>query len=211
MVGLPSHYAGDSDGDCVILRLARPDLLGDLDLLILTERLRFLISAREPCESASDEECLRRRSRTGLRELLGDLRRRRRGVRDRDLDTLGGGELDLSLALGVTDREVILGTLLLSLLGDQDLSLRLRGLGDLELVEGERRARRGGGDLDRSDEGDLRARRRGGVRERSEDGERRMRRGGGGEAERLPEGDRRRSRDLSRRPPRPRPRSPPGT
>jgi hypothetical protein len=195
----------------VILRLARPDLLGDLDLLILTERLRFRISTLEPCESASDEECLRRRSRIGLRELLGDLRRRRGGVRDRDLDTLGGGELNLFLPFGVTDREVFLGNLLLSLLGDQDLSLLRRGFGDLESREGERRARRGGGDLDRSDEGDLRARRRGGVRERSEEGERRMRRGGGGEAERLPEGERRRSRDLSRRPPRPRPRSPPGT
>jgi hypothetical protein len=193
----------------VILRLAWPDLLGDRDLLILTERLRFLISAREPCESASDEECLRRRSRTGLRELLGDLLRRRGGVRDRDLDTLGGGELDLSLALGVTDREVFLGNLLLSLLGDQDLSLLLRGFGDLE-PEGERRARRIGGDLDRSDDSDLLARRRGGVRERPEEGERRVRRGGG-EAERSAEGERRRSRDLSRRPPRPRPRSPPGT
>jgi hypothetical protein len=192
------------------LRLARPDLLGDRDLLILTERLRFLMSAREPCESASDEECLRRRSRTGLRELLGDLLRRRGGVRDRDLDTLGGGELDLPLALGVTDREVFLGNLLLSLLGDQDLFLLLRGFGDLE-SEGERRARRTGGDLDRSDEGDLLVRRRGGVRERPEEGERRVRRGGGGEAERSPEGERRRSRDLSRRPPRPRPRSPPGT
>jgi hypothetical protein len=193
----------------VILRLAWPDLLGDRDLLILTERLRFLISAREPCESASDEECLRRRSRIGLRELLGDLLRRRGGVRDRDLDTLGSGELGLSLALGVTDREVFLGNLLLSLLGDQDLFLLLRSLGDLELGE-ERRARRTGGDLDRSDDGDLRARRRGGVRERPEEGERRVRRGGG-DAERSAEGERRRSRDLSRRPPRPRPRSPPGT
>jgi len=57
--------AGDSEGDRVILRLA--DLLGDLDLLILTVRLRFL----EVCESASDGE-RRRRSLTGLLELLGD-------------------------------------------------------------------------------------------------------------------------------------------
>jgi len=129
----------------------------------------------------------------------------------RDLDSLDGGELDLSLALGVTDGEVSLGNLLLSWLGDQDLSLLRRGGGDLESREGERRLRRGGGEGDRSDDGDLRARRRGGVRERerSEEGERRTRRGGG-EAERLPDGERRRSRDLSR-PPRPRPRPPAGT
>lgn len=146
------------------------------------------MSAREPCESASEEECLRRRSLMGLRELLGDLRRRRGGVRERERDTLGGGELDLSFfGGGDTEREVFLGSLRLSLLGDQDLS----------------RLRRGGGDLERLEEGDLRARRRGEVLERSEEGERRVRRGGG-EAERLPKGERRRSRDLSRRPPRPR-------
>lgn len=194
----------------MILRFDRPDLLGDLDRLILTESLRFLMSAREPCESASDEECLRRRSRTGLGELLGDLRRRRGGVRERDRDSLGGGEFDLSFFAGEAEREVCLGNLLLSWLGDQDLSLLRRG-GDLESSEGERRARRGGGDLDGLEDGDRR-RRRGGVRERSEEGERRMRRGGE-EAERLPESERRRSRDLSRRPPRPRllPPLPPGT
>jgi hypothetical protein len=187
----------------VILRLDRPDLLGDLDLLILTKRLRFLTSAREPWESASEDECLRRRSLIGLRELLGDRRRRRGGVRERDRDTLGGGELGLSFFAGDIEREVFLGNLLLSLLGDQDLSRLRRGGGDLESRDGDRRARRGGGDLERLDEGDLRARRRGEVLERSEEGERRVRRGGG-EAERLPEGERRRSRDLSRRPPRPR-------
>lgn len=203
--------AGDSEGDRVTFRLERPDLLGDLDRLILIVRLRFLSSARESCESAaSDEECRRRRSLTGLRELLGDLRRRRGGVRD--LDSLGGGEPDLPLPLGVTDRVLSLRSLLLSWLGDHDLSLRRRGCGDAESGEGERRVRRRGGDLVRSDEGDLRARRRGGVREteRSEEGERRMRRGG--DAERLPEGERRRSRDRSRPPrPRPRPRPPSGT
>jgi hypothetical protein len=153
----------------VILRLVRPDLLGDLDLLTLVVRLRF----REACESAPDEENLRRRSLTGLRELLGDLRRRRGGVRDRDLDSLGAGECDLSFALGVTDRDMSLGNLLLSLLGDHDLSLLRLILGDLESADGERRARRGGGDLERSDEGDLRARRRGGLRECDEVGEKR--------------------------------------
>lgn len=172
-------------------------------------RLRFRISAREPCESASDEADLRLRSRTGLRELLGDLRRRRGGVRDRDLDSLGDGELVFFFGFGVTDREVSRGNLLLSLLGDQDLSFR-RGFGDLESAEGERRARRVGGDTERPYEGDLRARRRGGDRERSEEGERRVRRGGG-DAERLPDGERRRSRDLSRRPPRPRLGPPLGT
>lgn len=185
--------------------LARPDLLGDLDLLELGERLRLLTSAREPCESASEGERRRRRCLAGLldRELLGDLRRRRGGVRDRDLDTLGAGELDLSF--GVTDRKVCLGNLLLSWLGDHDLSLRppsRRARG-----EGERRVRRGG-DFERLVEGDRRTRRRGGVRERSDEGERRARRGGG-EAERLPGGERWRSRDLSRRPTRPRPRPPP--
>jgi hypothetical protein len=194
----------------VILRLARPDLLGDRDLLILTVRLRFFMSAREPCESASDGERLRRRSRTGLRELLGDLRRRRGGDRERDRDSRGGGEPDLPFFGGETERDIFLGSLLLSLLGDQDLSLLRRGFGDTEVGDGERRRARRGGDLERSDDGDLR-RRRGGVRERPEEGERRMRRGGG-EAERLPDRERRRSRDLLRRPPRPpRPRSPPGT
>lgn len=173
-----------------------PVRLRDLDLLELGERFRFLMSAREPCESASEEECLRRRSRTGLMELLArDRRRRRGGVRDRDLDSLGAGELDLPS--GVTDREVCLGNLLLSWLGDHDLSF-------LPLARGEERRVRRGGDLERSEEGDLRVRRRGGVRDRSDDGERRERRGGG-DAERLAEGERRRSRDLSRRPSRPRP------
>lgn len=198
-----SDQAGDSDGVRVTLRLK-----GDLDLLILTVRLRLLPSARESSESAMDGERRRRRSVTGLLELLGDLRRRRGGVRD--LDTLDGGEPDFPLPLGVIDRVVSLRNLLLSWLGDHDLSFRLRGSGDAESGEGERRLRRLGGDRVRSDEGDLRARRRGGVRdgERSEDGERRMRRGG--EPDRLPDGERRRSRDLSR-PPRPGPRPPPGT
>jgi hypothetical protein len=197
----------------VILRLDRPDLLGDLDLdlLILTVRLRFLISTGEPCDMASEEDFRRRRSLTGLLELLGDLLRRRGGVRD--LDSLGGGDFDLALPFGVTDGEVSLGSLLLSWLGDHDLSLLRRGRGDVDSRDGERRVRRGRGDLERSDEGDLRTRRRGGVRERergrSGEGERRTRRGGG-EAERLPDGERRRSRDLSR-PPRPRPRPPSGT
>lgn len=199
--------AGTSEGERVILRLARPDLLGDLDLLILTVRFRFRISACEPCESASDEGDLRLRTRMGLRELLGDLRRRRGGVRERD--SLDDGELVFLFGFGVTEREVSRGNLLLSLLGDQDLSLR-RGFGDLESAEGERRARRFGGEFERPYEGDLRVRRRGGDRERSEEGERRLRRGGG-EAERLPDGERRRSRDLSRRPPRPRLGPPPGT
>lgn len=191
----------------MILRLARPNLLGERDLLILTVRLRFRTSAREPCESASDEGDLRLRCRTGLRELLGDLRRRRGGVRDRD--SLGDGELIFFFDFGVTDREVSRGNLLLSLLGDQDFSLR-RGLGDLESAEGERRARRVGGDTERLYEGDLLVLRLGGDRDRSEEGERRLRRGGG-DAERLPDGERRRSRDLSRRPPRPRLGPPLGT
>lgn len=205
----PGFQAGDSVGDPVIFRLDRPDLLGDLDRLTLTGRLRFLISAREPCESASDEDCLRRLSLTGLTdiELVRDRRRRRGGVREMERDGLGGGEFDLSRAFGVIDREVCRGNLLLSWLRDHDLSLLLRGGGDFESKEGERRGLRGGGDLDRSDEGD-RARRRGGLRERSGEGERRARRGGGGDAERLFERERRRSRLLSRRPPRPRPRPP---
>lgn len=203
--------AGDSDGECVILRLERPDLLGDRDLPILTERLRF----REASDSSSDGERLRLRSLTGLREneLLGDRRRRRGGVYDLDRDGLGGGELDLSFIAGDMDREMSLRSLLLSLLGDQDLSLLRRGSGDLEPYEGERRrARRGGGDLDRLDDGERRTRRRGGVRERerSGEGERRARRDGG-EAERLSDGERRRSREVSRYPPRPRRRPLSGT
>lgn len=195
---LRSLRTGESDGERVILRLALPDLSGDLDLLELKDRLRFFMSAREPCESASEEGCLRRRSLTGLtdRELEDSLRRRRGGVGDRDVDSLGAGEFDLTG--GVIDREVCLGSLLLSWLGDHDLSLR-----PAERRGGERRVRRGG-DLERSDEGERRTRRRGGVRERSDEGERRARRGGG-DAERLSEGERRRPREWSRRPPRPRP------
>ena len=190
-------------------RLARPDLLRDRDLLRLGERFRFLISAREPFESSPEEvECLRLRVRTGLidRELLGERRRRRGGVRDR---SLGAGELDLTR--GDLEREVCLGSLAVSLLGDHDLSLRppcLLAGGDL-LREGDRRRVRRGGDLERSDDGERRGRRLGGVREGSDNGERRIRRGGG-DAERPSEGERRRSRDLSRRPPCPRPRPPAG-
>ena len=180
--------------------------LRDRDLLELGERLRFLISAREPLESTPDEvESLRRRSLTGLadREVLeGECRRRRGGVLDSDGDTLGAGELDLAGG----ERDVCLDSLLLSRIGDSDLSLRPpdRLAGDL-LRDGEARRVRRSGDLDRLDDGDRRARRLGGGdREGSDEGERRVRRGG--DAERLPEGERRRSRDLSRRPPRPRPR-----
>jgi hypothetical protein len=125
------------------LRFVRPEPAGDLDLLALTGRFRFLISAREPCESASEDEYLRRRSLTGLTdgELLGDRRQRRGGVRERERErergSLGGGELDLCLPSGVTDRGVY-------------FPLRLRGDGDwdFESKDGERRARRGGGDLE---------------------------------------------------------------
>lgn len=195
-------------GERVTRRLALPVLLRDRDLLELMDRLRFLMSVRESLESAPDEvERLRRRSRTGLTdmELERERRRRRGGVRDRDR-SLGAGELDLVLNGGELEREVCLGRLLLSL-GDLSL-LRLAG-GDL-LREGERRRTRRGGDLERSVDGERRVRRLGGGdREGSDDSERRVRRGGG-DAERLPEGERRRSRDLSRRPPRPRPRPPPG-
>jgi hypothetical protein len=134
------------------------------------------------------------------REVLEGERRRRR---DSDGDTLGAGELDLAGG----EREVCLDSLLLSRIGDSDLSLRPpdRLAGDL-VREGEARRVRRGGDLGRSDDGDRRVRRLGGGdRDGSDEGERRVRRGGG-DAERLPEGERRRSRDLSRRPPRPRPR-----
>lgn len=198
-------------GERVTRRLALPVLLRERDLLELTDRLRFLMSAREPFESAPDEvERLRRRGRAGLIdiELDGERRRRRGGVRDRERDrSLGAGELDLFLTGGELDREMGLGGLLLSRLRDRSL-LRLAG-GDL-LREGDRRRVRRGGDLERSADGERRGRRRGGGdREGSDDGERRVRRAGG-DAERLPEGERRRSRDLSRRPPRPRPRPPPG-
>lgn len=162
----------------------------DLDRLEIGERLRFLISARDPCESTSEEEWRRRRSLTGLTELLGDLLRRRGGVRDRDRESLGAGELDLPS--GLADRDVCLGNLLLSRLGDQDRSRRLADRGG-----DERRGRRGGV-WERSYEGD-RLRRRGGLRDRSDEGERRERRGGG-EGERLAEGARRRSREASRLP-----------
>jgi hypothetical protein len=174
--------------------------LRDLDLLELGERLRFLRSAGEP-EPTSEGERLRRRMGLTDRELLDLARRRRGGVRDRDLDSLGAGELAFSF--GEADRDVCLGSLRLSLLGDHALSrppsLRLRR------GEGDRLDRRGG-DLERLLEGE-RLRRLGGVRERSAEGERRARRGGG-ERVRLPEGERR-SRELSR--PRPLPRPPLGT
>ena len=194
-------------GERVTRRRALPVLLRDRDLLELRDRLRFLISAREPFESAPDEvERLRRRTGLMDKELDGERRRRRGGVRDRDR-SLGAGELDLCLIGGELDREMCLGGLLLSRLRDRFL-LRLAG-GDL-LREGDRRRVRRGGDLERSADGERRVRRRGGGDlESSDDGERRVRRGGG-DAERLPEGERRRSRDLSRRPPRPRPRPPPG-
>jgi hypothetical protein len=197
-------------GERVTRRLALPVLLRDRDLLELTDRLRFLISAREPFESTPDDvERRRRRGGTGLgdKELNKERRRRWGGVRDLVRDrSLGAGELDLCLA-GELDREMCLGGLLLSRLRDLSL-LRLAG-GDL-LREGDRRRVRRGGDLERPADGERRVRRRGGGdREDSDDGERRVRRGGG-DAERLPEGERRRSRDLSRRPPRPRPRPPPG-
>lgn len=84
--------AGEFEGD----RVARRLRLRDRDLLELGERLRFLISAGDP-EPTSEGDRLR--SLTGLtdRELLDLARRRRRGgVRDRDLDSLGAGELAFS-------------------------------------------------------------------------------------------------------------------
>jgi hypothetical protein len=153
------------------------------------------MSAREPWESTSDEgERLRRRSLIGLadREVLeGERRRRRGGVRDRDRDrdTLGAGELNLT---GERDREICLDSLLLSRVGDNDLSLRppdrLAGGGDLVRGGEERRRVRRGGDLDRSDDGDRRVLRLDGERDGPDEGERRVRRGGG-DAERLPEGE----------------------
>jgi hypothetical protein len=131
------------------------------------------------------------------------------GLRDRDRDTLGAGELDLTG--GERDREVCLDSLLLSRVGDSGLVLRPPDrlvAGDL-LRDGDTRRVRRGGDLDRSVDGDRRVRRLGGDRDGSDDGERRLRRGGG-DAERLSEGERRCSRDLSRCPPRPRPRPPSG-
>jgi hypothetical protein len=190
-------------GERVSRRLALTELVRDRDLLELGKSLRFLISAREPFESApEDGERLRRRSLTGLADLEvfeGERRRRRSGVRDRDRDTLGAGELDLTG--GERDVEICLESLLLSRgVGDSDLFLlppdRLVG-GDL-LRDGDARRVRRGGDRER------RVRRLGGDRDGSDEGERRVRRGGG-DAERLPEGERRRSRDLSPRPPRPRP------
>ena len=129
----------------MIRRLALPDLLE------LSERLRFLMSAREPWESTSDEgERLRRRSLIGLadREVLeGERRRRRGGVRDRDRDrdrdTLGAGELNLT---GERDREICLDSLLLSLRPPDRL-------GDL-LRRGEERRRRLDGDAERLPEGE---------------------------------------------------------
>lgn len=165
--------SGVPDGERVCLRADILDLTGDRDLLELSERLRLLLLGRDPADSAADELCLRRRSLTGLleREVESDLRRRRGGVRDRDADSLGAGELDLTG--GEIDRELCLGNLLLSWLGDHGLCLRPpdRGGGD--------RRERGGGDLERSIEEDRRGRRRGGVRDRSDEGERRARRGGG--------------------------------
>lgn len=171
-----SRGGGEFDGDRVTRFLLRRLRLGDLDLdlLGLGERLRFLISAGD-LEPTSEEECLRRLTGLTDRELL-DLarpRRRRGGVRDCDLDSLGAGELAFSL--GEADRDRCLGSLLLSLLGDHDLSRRpflrwRRG-------DGERLDRRAG-DRERSLEGE-RLRRRGGLREGPDDGERRARRGGG--------------------------------
>ena len=67
----------------------------DLDLLELGSRLRFLISAGDPEPTASEEERLRRRTGLTDGEVLDLARRwrRRGGVRDRDLDSLGAGEL----------------------------------------------------------------------------------------------------------------------
>lgn len=184
------RISGVREGERVCLRRDLLVLTGDLDRLELSERFRLFISGREAADSTPEELYLRRRLFTGLldRELEGDLRRRRGGVRERDTDTLGAGELDLTG--GETDREVCLGSLLLSWLGDHDLSLRPPD-------RGERRERRGG-DLERSVEGD-RGRRRGGVRDRSDEGERRARRGGG-DMERSLERERRRSREGERRP-----------
>lgn len=67
----------------------------DLDLLELGERLRFLISAGDS-EPTSEGERLRRLTGLTDRELLDLARRRRGGVRDRDLDSLGAGELGFS-------------------------------------------------------------------------------------------------------------------
>lgn len=195
-LSVSSHLiSGVLDGERVPLRRDRLDLTGDRDRLELGERFRLFVSGRGRGESAPEELCLRRRSLIGLRdrELESDLRRRRGGVRERDADILSAGELDLTG--GEADREVCLGNLLLSWLGDHDLSLRPPDRGG-----GERRERRGG-DLERSIEGDRRGRCRGGVRDRSDEGERRERRGGG-DIERSFEGDRRRSREWSRRPPR---------
>ena len=95
---LLSIYAGgESEGDRVVRFLLRPVRLRDLDLdlLELGERLRFLISAGDP-EPTSEGERLRRLTGVTDRELLELARRRRGGVRDRDLDSLGAGELGLS-------------------------------------------------------------------------------------------------------------------
>lgn len=170
----------------------------DLDLLELGERLRFLISAGEPDPTASEEgERLRRRTGLAEREVLHLARRwwRRRGgerERERDLDGLGAGEL--GFLWGDADRDGCLGSLLLSVLGENDrsrpASLRLR-CGDGERRDGRGRGRDRDRDRERSLEGE-RLRRRGGVRERSDEGERRLRRGGG-DGERLSSGERRRA------------------
>jgi len=97
---------GEFDGDRVARFLSRRLRLRDLDLdlLGLGERLRFLISAGDP-EPTSEEERLRRLTGLTDRELLDLARRRRRGgVRDRDLDSLGAGELVFSLGEADSDR-----------------------------------------------------------------------------------------------------------
>ena len=76
----------------------------DLDLLELGSRLRFLISAGDPEPTASEEKRLRRRTGLTDREVLDLARRRRRGgVRDGDLDSLGAGEL--AFLWGEADRD----------------------------------------------------------------------------------------------------------
>ena len=70
--------------------------------------MRFLISAGDPEPTASEEERLRRRTGLTDREELDLARRWRRwrgGVRDRDLDSLGAGELPIAFLWGDAERD----------------------------------------------------------------------------------------------------------